>query len=211
MENIRLIKKYPNRRLYDTTESRYITLDEIRKLVLEFIPFRVIDARSQENVTSYVLLQIINEQETGQHHSERQVVFECGRVDFSCHFRMCQDRLRLGTKQEHLAVAIKIKWLDTDTVASQDKLAPRSVPEGEREHPAKFMNEIFAHLFVKMDDHFCITLCMEPVSPGFEFAPQFLKIVDLAVEDHLDRPVLVTDGLVATSEVDDREPAVDQA
>ena len=61
----RLIKKYPNRRLYDTSESRYITLDEVRAMVLEGIPFRVVDRQSEEDITRNILLQIIMEQESG--------------------------------------------------------------------------------------------------------------------------------------------------
>ena len=61
----RLIKKYPNRRLYDTMESRYITLDEVREMVLEEIPFKVVDRQSNEDITRNILLQIIMEQESG--------------------------------------------------------------------------------------------------------------------------------------------------
>ena len=61
----RLIKKYPNRRLYDTMESRYITLDEVREMVLEEIPFKVVDRQSNDDITRNILLQIIMEQESG--------------------------------------------------------------------------------------------------------------------------------------------------
>jgi polyhydroxyalkanoate synthesis repressor PhaR len=59
----RIIKKYPNRRLYDTTVSSYITLQDVRRLVIEQTPIKVIDARSQEDITHNTLLQIIMEQE----------------------------------------------------------------------------------------------------------------------------------------------------
>ncbi len=62
----RIIKKYPNRRLYDTEASCYIKLDDIKKLVIANQPFCVIDNRTEEDVTCYILLQIINEEETGQ-------------------------------------------------------------------------------------------------------------------------------------------------
>jgi len=61
----RLIKKYPNRRLYDTSESRYITLDEVREMVLKEVPFKVVDRQSDEDITRNILLQIIMEQESG--------------------------------------------------------------------------------------------------------------------------------------------------
>jgi len=63
MSEIRVIKKYPNRRLYDTVESRYITLDDVRRLVLDGVEFSVVDKRSQQDITRPVLLQVIAELE----------------------------------------------------------------------------------------------------------------------------------------------------
>ena len=60
---MRTIKKYPNRRLYDTEISRYITLDDVRKLVVNGIDIRVTDVKTEEDLTRNVLLQIISEQE----------------------------------------------------------------------------------------------------------------------------------------------------
>jgi polyhydroxyalkanoate synthesis repressor PhaR len=65
MSELRTIKKYPNRRLYDTVESRYITLSDVRRLVIERIDFVVIDKKSQEDITRSILLQVIAEQEHG--------------------------------------------------------------------------------------------------------------------------------------------------
>jgi polyhydroxyalkanoate synthesis repressor PhaR len=62
-ETTRLIKKYPNRRLYDTATSSYITLADVKKLVLQQIAFKVIDAKSNEDLTRSILLQIILEEE----------------------------------------------------------------------------------------------------------------------------------------------------
>jgi polyhydroxyalkanoate synthesis repressor PhaR len=59
----RVIKKYPNRRLYDTVESRYITLADIRRLVMDQVDFLVIDKKTQEDITRSILLQVIAEQE----------------------------------------------------------------------------------------------------------------------------------------------------
>ncbi len=61
--NKRVIKKYPNRRLYDTSESKYVTLADVRELVLEGVPFCVIDKKTEEDITRSILLQIIIEQE----------------------------------------------------------------------------------------------------------------------------------------------------
>lgn len=65
MEELRIIKKYPNRRLYDTAVSRYITLEEVKELVIKNIKFKIVDARTDEDMTNYVLLQIISEHEGG--------------------------------------------------------------------------------------------------------------------------------------------------
>ncbi len=63
MSEPRVIKKYPNRRLYDTVESRYITLSDIRRLVLDKVEFVVIDKKTQDDITRSILLQVIAEQE----------------------------------------------------------------------------------------------------------------------------------------------------
>ncbi len=62
---VRLIKKYPNRRLYDTQTSAYITLSDVKQLVLETENFKVVDAKSNEDLTRSILLQIILEEEAG--------------------------------------------------------------------------------------------------------------------------------------------------
>ncbi|MBK6676456.1 MAG: polyhydroxyalkanoate synthesis repressor PhaR [Rhodocyclaceae bacterium] len=62
-EQVRLIKKYPNRRLYDTRTSSYITLVDVKDLVLKHEDFQVIDAKSGDDLTRSILLQIILEEE----------------------------------------------------------------------------------------------------------------------------------------------------
>lgn len=64
-EKSRLIKKYPNRRLYDTRTSSYITLADVKDLVLANDEFQVVDAKSGEDLTRSILLQIILEEEAG--------------------------------------------------------------------------------------------------------------------------------------------------
>ena len=61
---MRLIKKYPNRRLYDTKTSAYITLSDVKNQVLSGVGFKVIDAKSGEDLTRSILLQIIVEEES---------------------------------------------------------------------------------------------------------------------------------------------------
>lgn len=61
----RVIKKYPNRRLYDTSTSCYITLADVKQLVLDSVDIQVLDARSGEDLTRSVLMQIIMDEEAG--------------------------------------------------------------------------------------------------------------------------------------------------
>jgi polyhydroxyalkanoate synthesis repressor PhaR len=63
MSEPRVIKKYPNRRLYDTVESRYITLADVRRLVVERIDFIVVDKKNNADISRSILLQVIAEQE----------------------------------------------------------------------------------------------------------------------------------------------------
>ncbi len=64
-EQTRLIKKYPNRRLYDTKTSSYITLSDVKELVLGHEEFQVVDAKTGDDLTRSILLQIILEEEAG--------------------------------------------------------------------------------------------------------------------------------------------------
>ncbi len=65
MENqVRLIKKYPNRRLYDTKTSSYITLVDVKQMVLKQEEFQAVDAKTGEDLTRQILLQIILEEES---------------------------------------------------------------------------------------------------------------------------------------------------
>lgn len=65
MASQRIIKKYPNRRLYDTSLGAYIVLKDVKQLVLDCVDFKIIDARSEKDITQITLLQIISEQESG--------------------------------------------------------------------------------------------------------------------------------------------------
>ena len=61
----RLIKKYPNRRLYDTKTSSYITLADVKQMVLKNEDFQVLDAKTNEDLSRQILLQIILDEESG--------------------------------------------------------------------------------------------------------------------------------------------------
>jgi polyhydroxyalkanoate synthesis repressor PhaR len=63
MAQARIIKRYPNRRLYDTVESRYVTLADLRRLVLDRVDFTVVEQKTGADITRSMLLQVIAEQE----------------------------------------------------------------------------------------------------------------------------------------------------
>jgi polyhydroxyalkanoate synthesis repressor PhaR len=63
---MRIIKKYPNRRLYDTEKSSYITLAAVYQLIREGLDFKVVDAESGDDITRSILIQIIIDQENGE-------------------------------------------------------------------------------------------------------------------------------------------------
>ena len=63
--DVRMIKKYPNRRLYDTANSGYITLADVKQMVLAGIDFKVVDAKTNDDLTRAILLQIILDEEAG--------------------------------------------------------------------------------------------------------------------------------------------------
>lgn len=65
MSSMRVIKKYPNRRLYDTEVSRYITLADVRDLVMKCVPLKVVDTANDADITRAILLQIMLEEESG--------------------------------------------------------------------------------------------------------------------------------------------------
>jgi len=66
---MKTLKKYPNRRIYDCDESRYITLADVKEMVLRYVPFKVVQSKSGKDVTRATLLQIISELEDDGHES----------------------------------------------------------------------------------------------------------------------------------------------
>ncbi len=64
-----IIKKYPNRRLYDTSKSKYINLEFIRVLINDRVEFKIVDSKTDADLTKSVLLQIISESETNEQQS----------------------------------------------------------------------------------------------------------------------------------------------
>lgn len=81
----RVIKKYPNRRLYDTDTSSYITLAEVKQLVMDSEPVVIKDAKTGEDLTRAILLQIILEEEAGGAHVFGSHVGQHHPLLWACH------------------------------------------------------------------------------------------------------------------------------
>ncbi|MFQ3218599.1 MAG: polyhydroxyalkanoate synthesis repressor PhaR [Paraglaciecola sp.] len=64
-----VIKKYPNRRLYDSSQSKYVNLDFIKVLINDCIEFKIVDSKTEVDITKSLLLQIISESEANQQQS----------------------------------------------------------------------------------------------------------------------------------------------
>ena len=72
----KVIKRYTNRKLYDTVESRYVTLDEIAEMVKQGVEVRIVDNKSKEDLTSVTLAQIIFEEEKKKNRMPLSVLRE---------------------------------------------------------------------------------------------------------------------------------------
>lgn len=99
MRAVRIIKKYPNRRLYDTEESRYITLADVRNIVDSQSNLTVIDKKSGEDITRSILLQVISEQE----HNGNAILS----ADFLAQIIRCYGRIAPVQLAQHLEQSLR--------------------------------------------------------------------------------------------------------
>ncbi len=58
---MKILKKYPNRRIYDTQESKFITLGDIRTMIQQYTPFQVVDSKTGDDLTRMTLMQLVND------------------------------------------------------------------------------------------------------------------------------------------------------
>lgn len=116
MSTARVIKKYPNRRLYDTEVSRYITLADIRQLVLDQTRLVVIDKKSGDDITRSILLQVISEQEL----NGAAILSE----DFLAQIICCYRDAPSGSVADHLAKSLKEFVARPQNQPDEDGLMP---------------------------------------------------------------------------------------
>ena len=106
MSSVRIIKKYPNRRLYDTEVSRYITLADVRSLVMAGVEFSVVDTSNDDDITRSILLQIMLEEESGGEplftaNMLAQIIRFYGGTLHGLFARYMEESLDLFAKQQH--------------------------------------------------------------------------------------------------------------
>jgi polyhydroxyalkanoate synthesis repressor PhaR len=99
MTATRLIKKYPNRRLYDTQQSRYITIEDVRNYVLSREPINVIDNRSKQTLTRSILLQLLAELEQREPLFSEDLLCRLIRARSSCSVSAIREHLEQGLAQ----------------------------------------------------------------------------------------------------------------
>jgi hypothetical protein len=104
-----------------------------------------------------------------------------------------------------------IERLHAETIAGQEELPRAAVPDGEGEHAAQVVDAALPMLVVQVHDDFRVAARGEHVTAGLELGAVLGVVVDLSVEDDLQRTVRVGHGLVSRGEVDDAEAAVREA
>jgi polyhydroxyalkanoate synthesis repressor PhaR len=119
MITARTIRKYPNRRLYDTEESRYITLANIKDLVLSDTEFVIIDKKSGADITRSILLQVISDQE----HNGEAILSE----DFLAQVIRCYGNVVPQILAKYLEQSLK--QFITEAQSRQNKELVSSFPE----------------------------------------------------------------------------------
>ncbi|HYE37775.1 polyhydroxyalkanoate synthesis repressor PhaR [Methylocaldum sp.] len=121
--NERIIKKYPNRRLYDTAISKYVTFEDIRGLVKDAIKVRVVDAKTDEDITRAILLQLIlEEEEKGQPIFTTEILEQIIRT-----YGNAMQGFMTAYLKESMDVFLKQQKLVQAQMASLIKNAPLSV------------------------------------------------------------------------------------
>jgi hypothetical protein len=161
-----------------------------------------------EVVAGGELVDAAEHRERRRRREEAQVVVDGKVLDVARDLGVSQERLDLAREQKRSRGPREVKRLDPDAVAREEEPPRPRIPDPDPEHALEPVEDGRAPLLEAVNDDFRVGVVRpEPVSEGGQLHPEFLVVVDLAVEDDRDRPVLVEHGLVGGGrEVDDREP-----
>jgi hypothetical protein len=146
----------------------------------------------------------------GRYAAEGEIVVERLRGDLPLEPAVLQEPLQLGGERQVVGVVDVVERLLAGAVPREQEAPVALVPERDREHAAEARHPVGAVLLVAVDDRLRVRSGGEPMASGNQLVPQLLEVVDLAVEHHDDRPVLVEHGLIARRQIDDRQAAVPQ-
>ena len=133
-------------------------------------------------------------------------------VDPHRHVRVGEQRLDLRPEYEMPPVAIVEQRLLARAIAREHEPAGAVVPQRDGKHAVDRLDEGRAALLVQVDENFGVGLGPETMALPFELGAELAEVVDLAVEDHADRPVLVRHRLIRRGgQVDDPQAAEPEA
>jgi polyhydroxyalkanoate synthesis repressor PhaR len=142
-----LVKKYENRRLYDTTNSRYVNLDEVAKMMQNGDNVRVVDATTGEDITRLILTQIIVEDAKAPDSSFpldvlRQMVIASGRASQESALQYMKALLDISQNSYRVMAPPlnPFEFIQRKGSAAGGNLGPQSVPSGDRRSVHKPMN-----------------------------------------------------------------------
>ena len=143
--------------------------------------------------------------------AERQILRHRSVVDLRRKTVEGEQRAQLGAEPDTIGSRPVRERLDAEAVAGDEQSLAGRIPDREGEHAAQVLHDVVAVLLVAVDDRLGIGARPELVATVLQGITHRVVVVDLAIEDDLDRAVLVSDGLVTAPDVDDREPSHSEA
>src|SRR5262249_38046751 len=136
---------------------------------------------------------------------EREEMIEGVEIQIAWQIRRLEQRLDLRSEVHAPADYSVVQRLDADAIARQQQGSRPLVPDRQTEHAAEPRDGIRSPLLIGVDDRFRVGGRVEAMSGRLELAPQLAEVVDLAVEDDPDRPILVVNRLMPGRQVDDAQ------
>ena len=137
---------------------------------------------------------------------DQQVPREALEIERVRNVGVLEQRSELGAEHEHSRAVVIVERLLAHPVPCQHELPLRPIPERQGEHAVEVGDEVLSVLLVRVDDDFSIRLGPELVSAPLKPRTKLTEVVDLAVEDRVNRSVLVPNRLPPARQVDDAEP-----
>ena len=137
---------------------------------------------------------------------DQQVSGEALEIEHARNVGVLEQRSELGAEHEHSRAVVIVERLLAHPVSCQQELPPRPIPQRQGEHAVEVGDEVLSVLLVRVDDDFSIRSGLESVSALLKPRTELTEVVDLAVEDRVNRSVLVPNRLPPARQVDDAEP-----